>query len=76
MSITRLTAGSRITRQAISKHLRVMERAGIVRSTRRGRERLWQLQRRRVDQAQHYLSQISTQWDQALARLKAAVETS
>jgi DNA-binding transcriptional ArsR family regulator len=74
MSITRLTAGSRVTRQAISKHLGVLEKAGIVQSTRRGRERLWQLERRRVEEARQYLALISKQWDEALERLKAAVE--
>src|SRR5579862_436067 len=59
MSITRLTAGSRVTRQAITKHLRMMEQAGLVRSARRGRERVWQLERRRLEQARRYLDQIS-----------------
>jgi DNA-binding transcriptional ArsR family regulator len=74
MSVSRLTAGTRVTRQAISKHLRVMEGAGLVRSTRRGRERLWQLERRRLAEARHYLDQISKQWDEALGRLKKFVE--
>src|SRR5580704_16310861 len=66
MSIARLTSGTDITRQAISKHLRVMEGAGLVRSTRRGRERLWQLERQRLAEARHYLEIISKQWDDAL----------
>jgi DNA-binding transcriptional ArsR family regulator len=74
MSIARLTAGTRVTRQAISKHLRVMEDAGLVRSMRRGRERLWQLERRRLAEARHYLDTISKQWDDALGRLKKFVE--
>jgi DNA-binding transcriptional ArsR family regulator len=74
MSIMRLTAGSRVTRQAITKHLRVMERAGLVHSTRRGRESVWQLEQRRVQQARRYLDTIARQWDQALARLRALVE--
>ena len=74
MSISRLTAGTRVTRQAISKHLRVMEGAGLVRSTRRGRERLWQLEQRRLADARHYLEVISKQWDEALGRLKKFVE--
>src|SRR5579863_2948715 len=74
MSISRLTAGTRVTRQAISKHLRVMEGAGLVHSTRRGRERLWQLERRRLADAQHYLDLISKEWDEALGRLKKFVE--
>jgi DNA-binding transcriptional ArsR family regulator len=74
MSITRLTAGSRVTRQAISKHLRVMEQAGLVRSTRHGRERVWQLEQRRLEEARRYLAVISEQWDDALGRLRKFVE--
>jgi DNA-binding transcriptional ArsR family regulator len=74
MSIALLTAGSRISRQAITKHLRVMEHAGLVRSTRHGRERVWQLQRRRLADARHYLGLISKQWDDALGRLREFVE--
>src|SRR2546427_677135 len=51
MSIARLTAGSKVTRQAITKHLRVMEEARLVRSTRHGRESVWQLDRRRLEDA-------------------------
>jgi DNA-binding transcriptional ArsR family regulator len=74
LSITRLTAGSRVSRQAISKHLRVLEGAGLVRSRRQGRETLWQLEQRRVVEARRYLDQISAQWDEALARLRLFVE--
>jgi len=74
MSITRLTAGSKVTRQAITKHLRVMEEAGLARSTRRGRERVWQLDERRLKEARYQLEQIAKQWDEALERLRALVE--
>ena len=74
LSITELTAGSRVTRQGITKHLRVMERSGLAHSTRRGRESVWEVDRRRVAEAQRYLEQISRQWDKALARLQAFVE--
>jgi len=74
MSITRLTAGSKVTRQAITKHLRVMEEAGLARSTRRGRESVWQLDERRLKEARHHLEQIAKQWDEALERLRALVE--
>jgi DNA-binding transcriptional ArsR family regulator len=74
MSITKLTVGSSVTRQAITKHLRVMGEAGLVRSTRHGRERVWQLEQRRLADARRYLALISKQWDDALGRLKAAVE--
>ena len=74
MSITRLAAGSKVTRQAITKHLRVMEGAGLVRSTWHGRESVWQLKERGLEDARHYLDLISKQWDEALGRLRAFVE--
>jgi DNA-binding transcriptional ArsR family regulator len=74
MSITRLTYGTEVTRQAITKHLRVMQKAGLVRNARRGRERIWQLEHRRVKQARHCLEIISKQWDDALGRLQKLVE--
>jgi DNA-binding transcriptional ArsR family regulator len=74
MSITRLTRGTRVTRQAISKHLEVMREVGLVRKTKRGRERIWQLEQRRLKEARHSLELISKQWDEALGRLKKFVE--
>ncbi len=74
LSITRLTAGSRITRQAVTKHLRMMEGVGLVTSARQGRESVWQLDRQRLDEARTYLEQISSQWDAALDRLRRFVE--
>src|ERR1017187_5654734 len=74
MSITRLTKGSQVTRQAITKHLRVMEGSGLVRSTRKGRETVWQLNQRRLEHARRCLETISRQWDKALIRLKDFVE--
>jgi DNA-binding transcriptional ArsR family regulator len=73
-SITQLSAGAAQTRQAITKHLLVLEGAGLVRGQRRGREHIWQLQPRRIDEAQARLEYISRQWDDALARLKDFVE--
>lgn len=74
LSIVRLTEGGDVTRQAVSKHLRALEDAGLVRSSRAGRERIWELETRRLAEAGHWLSVISMQWDQALGRLKALVE--
>lgn len=74
LSITHLASGAGVTRQAITKHLRVMEGAGLVRNSRHGRESLWQLDPRRVQQARHHLDLISTQWDNALSRLRKFVE--
>ena len=75
-SITRLTdqAGVDVTRQAITKHLRLMHDAGLVQETRRGRESIWHIETRRIDVARGYLDQISMQWDDAIGRLKALVE--
>ena len=74
MSITRLVAGSRVTRQAIAKHLRGMERAGLVRGSRRGRESIWELEKKRLKIARGYLDLISKEWDVALDRLRKFVE--
>jgi DNA-binding transcriptional ArsR family regulator len=74
LSITRLTEGSDVTRQAVSKHLRVMEEAGLVRPSRQGRESMWELEPRRLRDARRWLELIASQWDEALGRLKAFVE--
>jgi DNA-binding transcriptional ArsR family regulator len=74
MSITRLTEGSSVTRQAITKHLMVMKGSGLVRGRRCGRESVWQLDQRRLEDARHYLDMISKQWDDALLRLRNFVE--
>jgi len=73
-SIARLSARSVLSRQAITKHLTVLSRAGLVHSRRRGREHLWRLQPARLADARDYLDQISQQWDQALNRLRLYVE--
>jgi DNA-binding transcriptional ArsR family regulator len=73
-SISQLTHGSHLTRQAITKHLRVLERAKIVRCVRSGRERLFELDPRPVLELRDYLDHISAQWDKALSRLKSLVE--
>jgi DNA-binding transcriptional ArsR family regulator len=74
MSISALTSGSRRTRQAITKHLRLLQGAGVVQSQRRGRERLWRLKQARLNEARRYLESISFQWDDALGRLREFVE--
>ena len=73
-SIARLTAGTSLTRQAVTKHLRVLETAGVVRSVRVGRESLFEIEPQPLEEARTYLDQVSRQWDDALARLKAHVE--
>jgi len=73
-SITRLTAGSDVTRQAITKHLDILAAAGLVDGVRRGRERIWALHTDRLDEARGYLENISKRWDSALGRLRKYVE--
>jgi DNA-binding transcriptional ArsR family regulator len=73
-SIARLTLGTSLTRQAVTKHLRVLEGAGIVRSVRTGRETQFALEVKSIDEVRAYLERVSQQWDNVLARLKAHVE--
>jgi DNA-binding transcriptional ArsR family regulator len=73
-SIARLTAGTKLTRQAVTKHLRVLADAGVVRSLRSGRESLFELKPQPLEEARDYLDEVSRQWDDALARLRAHVE--
>ena len=73
-SISQLTRGSKLTRQAITKHLRVLENVGIVHSVRRGRESLFEFNPEPMDELRAYLDRVSVEWDHALGRLKAFVE--
>jgi DNA-binding transcriptional ArsR family regulator len=73
-SISRLSKGASISRQGVTKHLYALHAAGLVRSERCGRENIWRLEPRRLDEVRRYLAQISQQWDDALARLRSAVE--
>lgn len=74
-SISHLTEGTRLTRQAITKHLRVLENAGVVRSVRVGRESHFEFEPKPLVSARDYLEHVSRQWDDALSRLKSFVET-
>jgi len=74
LSLTDLTEGMRMSRQAVTKHLGVLSKAGLVESARQGRERLWMLAPGRIEEARHALEQISREWDDALGRLRALVE--
>ena len=74
MSISGLTTGSGMTRQGVTKHLRVLAGAGLVRGSRKGKESVWQLDLSRLEEARRSLDLISEQWDQSLARLKQFVE--
>ena len=74
LSITRLSEGSGMTRQAVTRHLHALGRAGLVRDTRSGREHVFSLDLKRLEVARQYLDHVSAQWDAAAARLKAFVE--
>jgi DNA-binding transcriptional ArsR family regulator len=74
MSLTKLTSAAGVTRQAVAKHLRVLEAAGLVHSDRRGRSRICRLEAHRLEEAQQDLAAISTRWDLTLSRLRRFVE--
>jgi DNA-binding transcriptional ArsR family regulator len=74
LSIAQLSAGESVTRQAITKHLRVLEAARIVRCMRRGRETLFELDRKPIEELRSFLERVSREWDDALLRLKSFVE--
>jgi DNA-binding transcriptional ArsR family regulator len=74
LSISRLTDGTSISRQGITKHLDALAGAGLVRSKREGRERIWNIETKRLAEARRYLDHVSAQWDAAIDRLRAFVE--
>lgn len=74
LSITRLTEGADVTRQAVTKHLHVLARAGLVRGVRQGRQSLWELEPGKLDLARRSLELMSQRWEEALGRLRALVE--
>lgn len=74
LSISRLSDGAGITRQAVTKHLQVLADAGLATSLRRGREQLWQLEAAPLDEARRSLELISQRWDEALERMKRVLE--
>jgi DNA-binding transcriptional ArsR family regulator len=74
LSITRLSEGAGVTRQAITKHLKALADAGLAKNARSGREQIWELETRRLEMAGRCLDRISDQWDSAINRLRAFVE--
>jgi len=74
LSITRLSEGSGVTRQAIARHLYALDEAGLVRHARKGREQVWELETKRLEMAQRYLDKVAAHWDAAAERLRAFVE--
>ncbi|MGB9226816.1 ArsR/SmtB family transcription factor [Mycobacterium sp.] len=73
-STSQVTQAIPVTRQAASKHLQLLEAAGLVTSSRRGRERLWTVRTEPLARASEYLTQLSRRWDAALERLRVFVE--
>lgn len=74
LSITRLAEGTKLTRQAITKHLHVLEGAGLARGSRQGREQIWELNLRQLEDARRSIDLIARQWDNALLRLRDSLE--
>ena len=74
LSITRLSEGAGVTRQAVTKHLNALADAGLARNSRSGREQIWELETRRLEMARRCLDHISDQWDSAIDRLRNFVE--
>jgi len=75
LSIAQLTANTDISRQGVTKHLRVLADAGVVRDVKQGRERLWQLDPAQIEEAKRTLEVIGKEWDVALGKLKAFAES-
>jgi DNA-binding transcriptional ArsR family regulator len=74
LSIARIAEGARISRQGMTKHLHVLERAGLLASSKSGREEIWQIKPEAFDEARHYLHMIAAKWERTLHRFKAFVE--
>ena len=74
LSIKELARGTKMTRQAVTKHLHVLAGAGLACGKRTGREQLWSLDQRRLDEARLFLDRVSRQWDERLGSLKAMLE--
>jgi DNA-binding transcriptional ArsR family regulator len=74
LSIASLTEGTAVTRQAVTKHLHVLEGAGLVRAARHGREQRWEVRSAPLSEARRCLDLVARHWDDALARLKKHVE--
>jgi len=73
-SIAELTEGLGLTRQGVTKHLHVLQRAGVVSCERVGRESRFAIRPDSLGNARDYLARASAQWDEAIERLRASVE--
>lgn len=74
LSVSELGEGLAVTRQGVTKHLQVLEEAGVISAQKQGRERLYSLEERSLRQAREFLTGISAGWDRALGRLRKHVE--
>ena len=74
-SISKLTEGLSLTRQGVSRHLRVLEKARLVRRRRVGRETRYQLEVEALSRARDYLARASSQWDHTIDRLAKHLES-
>lgn len=74
MNVTQLTAGTGVTRQAVSKHLAVLQGAGLVSRASEGRETVYRLRAEPLDAAEDFLGRLARGWDDAVERLRAHVE--
>jgi DNA-binding transcriptional ArsR family regulator len=74
LSITRLSAGTKLTRQAVTKHLHVLAGARLVSASRQGREQIWELRPEQLAEARRAIDLIARQWDAVLLRLKKSIE--
>ena len=74
LSTIRLMEGTGVTRQAVSKHLRLLEDVGLLESARAGRDREWQIETRKLEDLRETLARLSAQWDARIERLRAFVE--
>lgn len=74
LSTAALRSQTGLTRQAVTKHLEVLERSGLVASRRAGRERAWTIDAARLAETRSWLDALSARWDTRLERLRALVE--
>jgi len=74
-STTTLAEGLPVTRQAVAKHLVVLDRVGLVAGQRRGREVRYAVRLERLDDAAEAMARVAAQWDRRLARIKRIAES-
>jgi DNA-binding transcriptional ArsR family regulator len=73
-SATALAGRLPVSRQAVVKHLQVLETAGLVEAARAGREVLYSVRPEPLDASARWLADLSAAWDRRLAAIKRAAE--